>query len=412
MSQDKSSRASLTRRTVLTSAAAMGLSTVVRAQQPAEVKVGLIVPLSGIYTRPGQVMRMGAEMGIEHINAQGGIKALGGAKLKLVVIDCGDTTEKAKNAAQRMVAQETDLVAATGAYLSSFTLAVTEVTERAQLPVLTLSYSDLLTERGFKFIFQTAAPASVQSQIGLPELMKLAEAASGKRPKTVAMLMDNTATSVATAKALKEKIFAQLGLELDLTQRPAIEAMMDKLLSRLGTIDIVINNAVVRHFAPVEQFLPDRWEEALAVNLSAPFHLIRLALPAMKQHGWGRIINMGSIYSTRAVGNRIDYVTTKTAILGMTRAVAIETATTGITCNALCPGTLPTPAIVSRLAALAESENLSIDEATRDYLASRQPSRRFVSMQNVGATVVFLCSPAARDITGAAIPIDGGWSAV
>src|SRR3984957_17786956 len=142
-----------------------------RAQPPAEVKVGLIVPLSGIYTRPGQVMRMGAEMGIEHINAQGGIKSLGGAKLKLVVIDCGDTTEKAKNAAQRMVAQETDLVAATGSYLSSFTLAVTEVTERAELPMLTLSYSDLLTERGFKFIFQTAAPASRQSELGLPELM-------------------------------------------------------------------------------------------------------------------------------------------------------------------------------------------------------------------------------------------------
>src|SRR3984957_9855804 len=191
MSQDKRSSASLTRRTVLSGAAAMGLSnglsTAVRAQAPSEVKVGLIVPLSGIYTRPGQVMRMGAEMGIEHINAKGGIKSLGGAKLKLVVIDCGDTTEKAKNAAQRMVAQETDLVAATGAYLSSFTLAVTEVTERAQLPVLTLSYS---------------------------ELMKLAEPASGKRPKTVAMIMDNTATSVATAKALKEKLLAQEGLQL------------------------------------------------------------------------------------------------------------------------------------------------------------------------------------------------------
>ena len=112
--------------------------------------------MSGIYTRPGQVMRMGAEMGIEHINAKGGIKSLGGAKLKLVVIDCGDTTEKAKNAAQRMVAQETDLVAATGAYLSSFTLAVTEVTERAQLPVLTLSYSDLITDRGFKFIWTSS----------------------------------------------------------------------------------------------------------------------------------------------------------------------------------------------------------------------------------------------------------------
>jgi branched-chain amino acid transport system substrate-binding protein len=153
-------------------------------------------------------------MGIEHINAQGGIKSLGGAKMKLVVIDCGDTTEKAKNAAQRMVAQEPDLIAATGSYLSSFTLAVTEVTERAELPVLTLSYSDLLTDRGFKFIFQTAAPASVQSQLGLPELMKLAETASGKRPKTVAMLMDNTATSVATAKALKEKLLAQEGLQL------------------------------------------------------------------------------------------------------------------------------------------------------------------------------------------------------
>jgi branched-chain amino acid transport system substrate-binding protein len=215
MSRDKKLKNTLTRRTVLTGAAAMGLLTTARAQQqPSEVKVGLIVPLSGIYTRPGQVMRMGAEMGIEHINAGGGIRALGGTKLKLVTIDCGDTTEKAKNAAQRMVAQEAELVAATGAYLSSFTLAVTEVTERAQLPVLTLSYSDLLTERGFKYIFQTSAPASVQSQIGLPQLMKLAEASSGKRPKTVAMLMDNTGTSIATAKALKEKIFAELGLEL------------------------------------------------------------------------------------------------------------------------------------------------------------------------------------------------------
>src|SRR5215469_12262219 len=214
MTKDEKPANALTRRTLLSSAAAVGLLTAARAQQPSEVKIGLIVPLSGIYTRPGQVMRMGAEMGIEHINAQGGIKALGGAKLKLVTIDCGDTTEKAKNAAQRMVAQEPDLVAATGAYLSSFTLAVTEVTERAELPVLTLSYSDLLTDRGFKYIFQTAATASRQSELGLPQLMKLAESASGKRPKTVAMLMDNTATSVATAKALKEKLFAQEGLQL------------------------------------------------------------------------------------------------------------------------------------------------------------------------------------------------------
>jgi 3-hydroxybutyrate dehydrogenase len=202
-----------------------------------------------------------------------------------------------------------------------------------------------------------------------------------------------------------------LSVAADLSQRPAIENMVEALFERIGGIDILINNAVVRHFAPVEQFAPERWEEALAVNLSAPFHLIRLALPAMKQRGWGRIVNMASIYSTRAVENRIDYVTTKTAILGMTRAVALETATTGVTCNALCPGTLPTPAIEAKIAAAAERANLSIDDATRDYLASRQPTRRFVAMENVGATTAFLCSPAAQDITGATIPIDGGWSA-
>jgi branched-chain amino acid transport system substrate-binding protein len=140
---------SLTRRGFVGGSAALGLSTVARAQAPA-VKVGLIVPLSGLYARPGAVMRMGAELGVADVNAAGGIKALGGAKLELVALDCGDTVEKAKNAAQRMVAQETDLVAATGAYLSSFTLAVSEVTERAALPLLTLSYSDLLTDRGFR----------------------------------------------------------------------------------------------------------------------------------------------------------------------------------------------------------------------------------------------------------------------
>src|SRR6266700_7977098 len=203
----------ITRRTLLAGASVGLLSSRAWAQQPAEVKVGLLVPISGLYARPGAVMREGAEMAVDHINVQGGVKSLGGAKLKLVVLDSGDTTEKAKNAAQRMVAQEPDLVAASAAYLSSFTLAVTEVTERANLPVLTLSYSDLITDRGFKFIFQTAATASRQSEIGVPQLMKLAEAASGKRPKTVAMLMDNTATSVATAKALKEKILAQEGLQ-------------------------------------------------------------------------------------------------------------------------------------------------------------------------------------------------------
>lgn len=202
-----------------------------------------------------------------------------------------------------------------------------------------------------------------------------------------------------------------IAAEADLTQRPAIEAMMAGLLGRCGGIDILVNNAVVRHFAPVENFPPAEWDRALAVNLSAPFHLIRLALPAMKQRGWGRIVNMASIYSTRAVADRIDYVTTKTAILGVTRAVALETARTGITCNAVAPATLPTPAITGKIAALAAKSGEDLEQATENYLAARQPSARFIGMEAVGALVVFLCSDAARDITGTCLPIDGGWSA-
>jgi 3-hydroxybutyrate dehydrogenase len=201
-----------------------------------------------------------------------------------------------------------------------------------------------------------------------------------------------------------------IAAEADLSQRVAIEAMMAELLGRRSAIDILVNNAVVRHFAPVEEFPPEQWDRALAVNLSAPFHLIRLALPAMKARGWGRIVNMASIYSSRAALDRIDYVTTKTAILGITRAVALETARTGITCNAIAPGTLPTPAIQGKIASIAAQAGESLARTTEKYLAERQPSGRFVGMEAVGALVVFLCGDAAADITGTSLPIDGGWS--
>src|SRR5260221_6197800 len=204
----------ITRRMLLAGASIGLMSSRVWAQQRSEVKVGLLVPISGLYARPGTVMREGAEMAVDHINAQGGVKSLGGAKLKLVVLDSGDTTEKAKNAAQRMVAQEPDLVAASAAYLSSFTLAVTEVTERANLPVLTLSYSDLITDRGFKYVFQTSATAGSQARQALPQIMSLAEAASGKKPKTAPILTHNTGASVAPAESMGEGLRAENGLQL------------------------------------------------------------------------------------------------------------------------------------------------------------------------------------------------------
>jgi branched-chain amino acid transport system substrate-binding protein len=183
-------------------------------QNPAEVKVGVLVPLSGIYARLGNIMRMGAELGVEHINEQGGIKSMGGAKLKLVLLDAGDSTEKAKNAAQRMVAQEPDMVAATGSYLSSFTLAATEVTERAGLPFLTLSFSDLITSRGFKYVFQTSATAGDMSDRALPDIIRLAEQVSGKRPKKIAIITDNTASSQSSVKPIRERLAKELGLEM------------------------------------------------------------------------------------------------------------------------------------------------------------------------------------------------------
>ena len=182
--------------------------------QKKDVEVGLIAPMSGPWARQGQVMKMAADLAIETINQQGGIKSMGGARLKLAVFDAGESVEKAKNAAQRMVAEAPQLVGATGAYLSSFTLAVTEVTERAQLPVLTFSYSDLITSRGFKYVFQTSATGDQQAQGSLPALVEMAEKASGKPPKTVGIVMDNTAASVAFVKPIKATQLAKLGLTL------------------------------------------------------------------------------------------------------------------------------------------------------------------------------------------------------
>ena len=192
--------------------AALGAADV-RAQSK-EVEVGLIAPMSGPYARQGQVMKMAADMAIETINQQGGIKSLGGAKLKLAVFDAGDSVEKAKNAAQRMVADAPNLVVATGAYLSSFTLAVTEVTERAQLPLVTFSYSDLITSRGFKYVFQTSATGVQQAEGSLPALMEMAQKASGKRPQTIGIVMDNTAASVSFVKPMRDHQFEKLGLKL------------------------------------------------------------------------------------------------------------------------------------------------------------------------------------------------------
>src|SRR5216683_6721524 len=197
----------------------------------------------------------------------------------------------------------------------------------------------------------------------------------------------------------------------DLADPGQIVALVETAQQSFGAVDILINNAVVRYFAPLEKFKPEDWDRALAVNLSAAFHTSRLVLPGMRERNFGRIVNIASIYGLFGTVNRVDYVTTKTALIGFTRVVALETAGQDITCNAICPGTVPTPAIEERLAAFMEKEGLARAEAVKAFMASRQPSGRFVEPEGVAALIALLCGPAGGDITGAAIPIDGGWSA-
>jgi 3-hydroxybutyrate dehydrogenase len=197
----------------------------------------------------------------------------------------------------------------------------------------------------------------------------------------------------------------------DLAKVNQLTALVEIANTRLGGVDILINNAVVRHFAPIEAFCAGWWDEALAVNLSAAFHLIRLAVPGMRARGFGRIINLTSVYGMRAVANRVDYVTTKTALVGLTRAVAVETLGQGITCNAVCPGAVLTPYSDGKIRELMRSQKLSRQEASAKFLHGKQPTGRFIAVEGVADLIIFLCGASAGDITGAVLPVDAGWTA-
>ena len=200
-------------------------------------------------------------------------------------------------------------------------------------------------------------------------------------------------------------------VQADLADADAIVTMMRDIRERHGPVDILVNNAVTRHFAPADAFPVDCWDRALAVNLSAAFHTIRLSLPGMRERGWGRIFNMTSVYGVRAVANRIDYVTTKAALIAMTRVIALETINQGITCNAICPGAVLTPTSDVRIRALMAQTGLEREQATQGFLAGKQPTQRFVDPAHVADLVVFLCAAAGADITGAMLPVEGGWLA-
>jgi 3-hydroxybutyrate dehydrogenase len=197
----------------------------------------------------------------------------------------------------------------------------------------------------------------------------------------------------------------------DVSKPAEIAAMIKQTTSEFGSVDILINNAGIQHTAPVQEFPAERWDAVIAVNLSAAFHAIRATLPQMLERKWGRIINIASAHGLVASKHKAAYVAAKHGLVGLTKVVALETATTGVTCNALCPGWVLTPLVEKQVHDLAERETLTREAATMRLLGEKQPSQQFVTPEQLGALAVFLCSESAAQIRGAALPVDGGWSA-
>jgi 3-hydroxybutyrate dehydrogenase len=197
----------------------------------------------------------------------------------------------------------------------------------------------------------------------------------------------------------------------DMSKPADIEDMMKFAAAEFGRVDILVNNAGIQHVAPVEDFPPEKWDQIIAINLSSAFHTTRLALPAMQKANWGRIINVASVHGLVASAQKSAYVASKHAIVGFTKVVALENATTGVTCNAICPGWVLTPLVQKQVDAKAAAQGLSNDEATRQLLGEKEPSLQFTTPEELGELAVFFCSDAAKNVRGAAWNMDGGWAA-
>jgi 3-hydroxybutyrate dehydrogenase len=220
----------------------------------------------------------------------------------------------------------------------------------------------------------------------------------------------------AAIEAIRGKLVADHDVAVrydgaDLSSQDAIEGMIGRAIEEFGAIDILVNNAGIQHVAPIDEFPVDKWNAILALNLTASFHAIRLALPGMKAKKWGRIVNIASAHALVASPYKSAYVAAKHGIAGLTKTVALEVAAQGITMNAICPGYVWTPLVERQIPDTAKARGLTEDQVISDVLLHAQPTKQFVQVSEVAALTAFLASKDAASITGAIIPIDGGWTA-
>ena len=254
---------------------------------------------------------------------------------------------------------------------------------------------------------KTAIVTGSTSGIGLGIAIALA--------KDGANIMLNGFGDAAAIDSAKQQI-AALGVKVeyhaaDMSKPREIEDLVKTTAAKLGNVDILINNAGIQHVAPVESFPDDKWDAIIAINLSSSFHTIKHALPLMKAKSWGRIINIASAHGLVASGQKTAYVAAKHGIIGLTKSVAIETANTGVTCNAICPGWVLTALVQKQIDARAAAAGQTDAEAKVALVSEKQPDHEFTTPEDLGALAVFLCSDAARVVRGAAYVMDGGWTA-
>lgn len=219
----------------------------------------------------------------------------------------------------------------------------------------------------------------------------------------------------AEIEAAKAEV-AALGVQVaysaaDMSKPAEIAAMVEEAAKLFGAVDIIVNNAGIQYTSPIEDFPNDKWDSIIAINMSAVFHGTKAVLAGMKARGWGRIINIASVHGLTASVNKVAYVAAKHGVVGMTKVTALETAGTGVTANAICPGWVLTPLVQKQIDALAAKDGLSIEAASKKLLSEKQPSQQFVTPEQLGKLAVFLCSDAASQMTGAALNMDGGWMA-